>query len=179
LPSLENLTTLKKIGQIFEISPESIDSRIKDKGWTHQRESRPSYLSDNDSSLIRKCFNNQFLEGNRSSYSDVTDFPENILGKIFPIETIRKHIKKLKDFKIIKGIPFDLARLQCDQAEIDNYYKRLEDLLHDFPAEMVINTRKNQVIVRGVYEKKFVHIPGSRSTKRKTLLGQSMLTVCG
>jgi hypothetical protein len=139
LRSLENPTTLKKICQIFGISPVSIDSQLKDKGWTNQREGRPSYLNDNDSLLIGKYLNNQLLEGNPSTYSDTVYFCENILGKIVPIETIRKHIKKLKDFKIVKGIHFDSARLQCDQSEIDNYYKRLEDLLHDFPAGMAIN----------------------------------------
>jgi hypothetical protein len=96
-------------------------------------------------------------------------------------ETLRHIIARLSNFRVIKGVPMDARRLECDPAQIDEYYNTLEALLHDIPAAMVISideimhqdwrdAHREKASVPGSSEKATITIPIAGEVKRSTLL---------
>jgi hypothetical protein len=104
-----------------------------------------------------------------------------ITNKHLLLDSVRHIVRRLPQFRVIKGVPIDARRLECDPAEIDEYYQVLESLLEDFPAAMIINidetghqewadSHPERVVVPVDYQGATMRIPVSRETKRATLL---------
>jgi hypothetical protein len=54
-------------------------------------------------------------------------------------DRLRHIIARLSDFRVIKEVPMGARRLECDSPQIGEAYNRLEALLDDISATMVIN----------------------------------------
>jgi hypothetical protein len=93
-------------------------------------------------------------------------------------------IARLPGFKIAVGIPTEEQRMRSDPREIDAYFERLEYILVDFPADMVMNldetghcewvdARTEPVIVSDDFPGVTIRVPVKRQSERSTVLGRS------
>jgi hypothetical protein len=97
--------------------------------------------------------------------------------------TLHKLVENMpSSLTVIRGVPMDASRVQCDIEAIDEYYEGLELNVPGVPADMVINLDEAghqdwvdahacPVVVPADFVGSQVEVAVSRQTKRATLLG--------
>jgi hypothetical protein len=96
---------------------------------------------------------------------------------------IRNVLKNIGTLKSVVGIPLEEQRLECNTVLIDEYFQRLETLLKNYPAALVINLDETghhdfvdatdiKVLGLNEYSKPSINIPVSKDCKRASLLGE-------
>jgi hypothetical protein len=126
----------------------------------------------------------RFLENDPATYADAWDFLEQQCETIVALDTLRKNIREMPEFRTIDGIPMEKERVQASPEEIEAYLETLSRLIAAFglPAGMLVNideaghqcwqdAHRETVIVPVSYTEETIPMPVRRNEKRATLLG--------
>jgi hypothetical protein len=144
---------------------------------------RPSVFTPEEAFLINEFINQGFSQNRPVSFAEIWDFIQETFGKSILMDTLRHFIHSLPSVKIIRGIPMDAERVDCDHAAIDAFYEELARYFQDdIPSSFVLNVdetgiqefvdaRELSVVVPIEFGDDSIFIGKKRSEKRISLLG--------
>jgi hypothetical protein len=167
---------------IFRLKSRTIFQHVTEARWTRLPQGRPGTLSPGEMATLRGFLMDQFRQRTPASYADINDFLLIETGKSIPIDTVRHLVRDLPGFKIVIGMPTEEERALFDPQEVGAYFERLECVLVDFPADMVVNLDETghcewvdaapePVVIPADFPDLKIRVPIKRQSKQSTLLG--------
>ena len=117
------------------------------------------------------------------TYEDIRERLSTEFDIQVQIDTLRKFLRRSSDFKVVQGIPMEDNRLFCSPEKIDEYFKKLEEVIAVgmIPSSFIMNldeagfdsyvdARRIKRVVPSSFQQTQVPTPVSRQEKRATLL---------
>ena len=117
------------------------------------------------------------------TYEDIRERLSTEFDIQVQIDTLRKFLRRSSDFRVVQGIPMEDNRLFCSPEKIDEYFKKLEEVIAVgmIPSSFIMNldeagfdsyvdARRIKRVVPSSFQQTQVPTPVSRQEKRATLL---------
>jgi hypothetical protein len=127
----------------------------------------------------------RYEEGSPATYADAWDFLEQQCRMVVPLDTLRRNIERMREFRVIKGISMEKERVEASPEEMYAYVNETQNIImaQGIPAGIVVNideaghqswqnSHAEKVVVPTGYPNAAIPIPVQRNEKRVTLLGR-------
>lgn len=169
------------IGTLFGVSKATVTKHYQRYLAPRQKIGRPLCVDQASWEQFREFVLQRFGERSPVTTEDAILFlAEQFNVHLLP-NTLRQKVRSDRELKLIKGIPMEKQRLECDITEIQSYFALLSENVDDVPAPFVFNLdesgfqdwadrRERTVIVPSTCSDDRIGMPIDRATKRSSLL---------
>ena len=152
------------------------------------RNGRPGVLSEDVAESLLNFVTQKFTSRCPCSYEEIRDFLHDQHEQVININTLMSWVSRSRVLKAVTGVPLEDARVYSSEAEIDEFFNNLEEVIEvgQIPSAFVINIdeagfdqfadrRRSKRVVPSEYLLNEIPTPVSRNEKHATLLAG----ICG
>jgi hypothetical protein len=126
LRALPLKASFDRIAMIFNLKLSTMSKHIEDKDLTGIARGRPPTLNVDEIDRIKKFIRASYDENHPAKYSDVYNFIVHDIKRIANMDTVRRVVKAMDEFRCLIDVPMERERVNADAEEIEHFYEQLE-----------------------------------------------------
>jgi hypothetical protein len=170
-----------QLGKLFNTNKGTVYKMYEKSLTTTKPRGRPPALNPSQQEAMERFIMARWTDGVPPTFDAISNFLDQDLRVVLPIDTVRHLIYKLPGMKVVVGKPMEKERVEVNPEEIIEFYDRLRPVMTGLPADLVFNLDEAgyqewadrtdiKVIVPDNFEGDVVEVPYNRADNRSTML---------